>query len=480
MKLTQEQKKIIESNAEITLINAFAGCGKTSTLINFYKQRPQNTFLYLCYNTSMKKEAEKKFTDSNIDVKTFHSLAYSAVGHKFKEKIEKNEKLRASNLKDFFPELGQYDEIELLLKSFTYFINSNLNENEFHKISFNIGGFYTKYLKELWKLVCNENSSIPFEQDFYLKIYEQCNYELNYDYILVDEAQDLNPVMLSLVMKQKAKKVFVGDTYQKIYGFRNCIDALSDLKNLENAESFFLTQTFRCPQNIVDLANQYLFLANSKKKLITQKEKTSETWSETDRYTFIARNNSTIFLFLAENPHLKIHFFGGVKKYNLTDIADIARVFSTNEKSKEKIINPLFKEKLNTKEKLLDFIKENPNEVDISSKLSAFYIAVSKEINIFKVIRSIHHYKENECDVIVTTAHKSKGAEWDRVLLANDLLKVLDEDKIPSEEINLLYVAITRAKSLLKNSEPYDIFSLLSDRPNIKETLEQIKDNIVY
>jgi superfamily I DNA/RNA helicase len=84
--------------------------------------------------------------------------------------------------------------------------------------------------------------------------------------------------------------------------------------------------------------------------------------------------------------------------------------------------------------------------------------------------------------VVLVTAHKSKGLEWDNVMLASDFTELLDanddpvlikdqvrEDKtitdekvrkalladaVERDEINLVYVAATRAKKKLKlNSE---------------------------
>ena len=50
-------------------------------------------------------------------------------------------------------------------------------------------------------------------------------------------------------------------------------------------------------------------------------------------------------------------------------------------------------------------------------------------------------------NIVLTTAHASKGLEWDSVVLMKDFkdLDSVDEDKLV-EEANLLYVAITRAK----------------------------------
>ncbi|MBX9839257.1 MAG: ATP-binding domain-containing protein [Silvanigrellaceae bacterium] len=57
--------------------------------------------------------------------------------------------------------------------------------------------------------------------------------------------------------------------------------------------------------------------------------------------------------------------------------------------------------------------------------------------------------KENECDVILCTAHKSKGLEWEQVKIGEDY-NFKEED-----ELNLIYVACTRAKNILKLSEKY-------------------------
>ena len=50
-------------------------------------------------------------------------------------------------------------------------------------------------------------------------------------------------------------------------------------------------------------------------------------------------------------------------------------------------------------------------------------------------------------DIILTTAHKSKGLEYDYVVVADDFkFGDIDALSIPEQELNLLYVACTRAK----------------------------------
>lgn len=59
---------------------------------------------------------------------------------------------------------------------------------------------------------------------------------------------------------------------------------------------------------------------------------------------------------------------------------------------------------------------------------------------------------ESEADVTVCTAHRSKGLEWDRVKLHDDFADILDPEMPESQrqdEINLMYVAATRARKIL-------------------------------
>ena len=62
-----------------------------------------------------------------------------------------------------------------------------------------------------------------------------------------------------------------------------------------------------------------------------------------------------------------------------------------------------------------------------------------------------------QAQVHLTPAHKSKGLEWDNVRLTDDYMTLLDKFKKPrkltheeEEDVNILYVAATRAKHSLQ------------------------------
>ncbi len=54
---------------------------------------------------------------------------------------------------------------------------------------------------------------------------------------------------------------------------------------------------------------------------------------------------------------------------------------------------------------------------------------------------------EANADVVLSTAHKSKGREWDHVRIADDFMPSEDrEGGLSRSEAMLMYVAVTRAK----------------------------------
>ncbi len=82
MQLTPEQQALINTNHNL-VINAVAGSGKTTTLIEYAKSRPvASRILYLAFNKTVKTEAQQKFVTAglqNVKVETAHSLAFDHV-----------------------------------------------------------------------------------------------------------------------------------------------------------------------------------------------------------------------------------------------------------------------------------------------------------------------------------------------------------------------------------------------------------------
>jgi ATP-dependent exoDNAse (exonuclease V) beta subunit len=82
-------------------------------------------------------------------------------------------------------------------------------------------------------------------------------------------------------------------------------------------------------------------------------------------------------------------------------------------------------------------------------KLLEMYFPLPQKLVILK--RQIAH-NESDADLTVVTAHRSKGLEWDTVVLNddfNDINNPLISAEDRRDELNLLYVAATRARKML-------------------------------
>lgn len=471
--LTEEQKELVELDCDknnIVIIEAYAGAGKTSTLLEFCKKRPSKNILYLVYNASMKKEAEIKFKDlENVKIFTMHGLAYKSSNKKLLEKLGDVtqqtllEITQENNISlDIFSSHTILENIkDFLISDYTNF-KDFLNSQNKPEIS--------KTLK-IYNLLIDENNNYPITHDIYLKIFQIKTPVLENDIILIDEAQDLNDCVVDIILKQKATKIFIGDSFQSIYGFRganNVLKRIADKKDVNEIKTIYLTNSFRCSPSVAILANRYLQILGAKKDFKGLNNKNSESISK----AYLSRTNLNLLKNAYNNSHKKLYFVGGLNSYNIQDLEDLCFLFSKNETIKERIKNPFLKSFSGAKE-FLKNISETEN-VEWKSKTTSFLFFVNNKISIFDIKKKLkdasNGVKMKDADMIFSTAHKSKGLEFDEVTLSDDFLDLskLKKDNITlyNEELRLLYVAITRAKYKINISEKNYL-----DNEKIKEIL---------
>ena len=82
-------------------------------------------------------------------------------------------------------------------------------------------------------------------------------------------------------------------------------------------------------------------------------------------------------------------------------------------------------------------------------------------VEAFKSVRSAELIRDYEKEYTLCTAHRSKGLEWEYVVIASDDWKLTNLD-----EINLLYVACTRAIKKLDYSEISSLIEGIKNQVN--------------
>ena len=218
MELTNEQHDIINSTGNIK-INAVAGSGKTTTVIEYAKTRPSKSkILYLAFNKTVKIEAAKKFSEKglyNVQVETAHSLAYKHIVFKSNYTInangyKTNEIADLLNLKGNGEKHTEYVIANHINKFIAYFFNSDKQKIEDLNYLDTISEPKTKvfvssvynYIKKQASIFLEmmDNEEIEITHDFYLKKFQLSNPILQYDYILFDEGQDGSAAMLDIMV----------------------------------------------------------------------------------------------------------------------------------------------------------------------------------------------------------------------------------------------------------------------------------------
>ncbi len=485
--LTLEQQAVVDCQFnDILIVNAYAGTGKTSTLVQFCEARKNSSILYLSYNSSMKKEAEIKFKHlPNVNVKTMHSLAYTEldIANKYKNRLGS---LRAKDLVDAgivarIP-LGQQNlYATAILRLLRLFCNTNQEIMPFlrdiekspnnYELPFMVSmPFILNSTLALWKDIQTPKCKLPYEHDFYLKSYQLSKAKLDYDYILVDEAQDINACVIDIVLNQaKAKKVFIGDTYQSIYKFRGAVNSLEILSKRPRSTTLYLTQSFRCPQSIANIANMYLNILNAPKPFRGTKKSVCQS---NEPKAILCRTNARLFDVAIANIEKKLFIVGGVDSCNFDDLLDVQKLMF---KKHEYIKSPFIAGFKDIKE-LLEYSKDT-GEIDLQQKVMVLYKYMKQDIRLLiKQIKGQCVKKQEKADIVLSTGHKSKGLEWDDVEILDDFVnikKTIEEEEeiiVPKEELNLLYVAVTRAKRALAVDADY-----LLDDDFIQKNHERIK-----
>jgi len=519
MELTTEQIAIIHSTGNIK-INAVAGSGKTTTVIEYAKARPANSrILYLAFNKSVKLEAIRKFAEkglNNVTVETAHSLAYGRVvrgsGYQVKGQAYKTSEIaEILKLQGNEEKHTEYIIANHINKLIAYFCNSDkpkvqdlnyLDTVSDAKAMRFVESHYEYIVAQSRRFLAKMNKGeIEITHDFYLKKFQLSNPKLPYDYILFDEGQDASPAMLDVFFKQKATKVIVGDTHQQIYGWRFAVNSLEKA----DFKTFHLSTSFRFSQSIANLA---MGILKFKKHIAIYPEipitgKGSSTSIKTK--AVLARTNLGLLLkaieYVTESKKIKqIYFEGNINSYTYAEegasLYDVLNLYNgESERIRDKLIRSM-----KGLDELEEYI-EKTEEMQLSMMLEIVYEYGNKIPGIIQSIKDMHVDKDEKekAEMIFSTVHRCKGMEYDSVQLVNDFLseekleQIMNSENGPelnpsklNEEINLLYVAITRTKNSLHIPESLlplnfpassQIHVVKADSEEEKQAAKQVKKN---
>lgn len=519
-KYQKEIFNFISNDTRNVVVSAVAGSGKTTTLINALDMIPEtNSVLFLAFNVSIVEELQKKLVGKeNIRVSTVHKFGFDTLKNNFY--CESNNK----KYRDIFRQiLNEYFEVKKAYITNIQFGESHqpyveniyqilsvegLDRNKFinnclslcvlarsnyvnfeikaigigeintiaenHGISNEDGeSSVTWYLGKLGTMFTH---TIDFTDMIFLpNILDVKSQE--FDFVFIDECQDLNScqrlIMQKAIKPNTGRFIAVGDPKQAIYGFAGAdYQSYNKLKSLPNTIELPLSYTYRVAPEILSLVKHInpSIIAHTKNKK-GRVDNNSSYKDILDNDMVLCRNTFPLVVLcirlLQENK--KSYIIGSDIGGSLKNL--ISNFTIKNETCvMEDVIIGLMKEREIMIEKIMSSHNIDrsaaceENSIIIFSENIKVIEALSDGIeDPYKVMEKIENIflKNIEAGICLSTIHKSKGLESNRVF-------ILHPELIPSkyarlswqleQEKNLEYVAYTRAKTFLGFITDFDAF----------------------
>lgn len=479
-KMTDEQVDCVDKfhSGDALKINAYAGCGKTSTLIQIGNNTDrQGTFL--AFNKSIADDAKRRF-GRNVQCFTTHGLAFRVMRKQYD--VDKmtgsfNGGFVARELRMSTGDVAPGVSVMargmgfLVAETVRRFMRSGADEFGLWCVPLegklaSLPEAYTLPLKrrvvslaeQIWERMLDPRSSFPLGHDGYLKAWALTRPRVPGEFILLDEAQDTNGVVLSLMQHQTAQVVCVGDRHQQIYEWRGAQNAMTELPADAEAR---LTTSWRFGAEIAGNASEYLGMLGETIPLKGNPTRSSRVGKVDNPRAILCRTNARLLENLVGmlERDVKPHVVGGVN--------EILAVVDAAEKLQAGV----------PAERPLDFFGfNNWREVQTASEEEGGqelrrWVRVIDDYGVPQLRRVLTGLptREDGARCVLATGHKSKGREWASVLLEDDFLRGVKgasedkpgekrevepegDEKDVSSELRLLYVAATRGMDAVELS----------------------------
>ncbi|MFG2778168.1 UvrD-helicase domain-containing protein [Streptomyces prunicolor] len=469
---TPEQSTAVDAfrRGDHVVLQAGAGTGKTTTLTMLAASTGRRG-RYIAFNKSIATDAAHKFP-GNVLCKTAHSLAFSAVGHRYASRLNAPRvpgwKTGASlgialNMRIRIGERNVTNKAlsYTVLRTVTRFCQSADSTIKRHHVPRMRGieaedlhaqliDVVLPYATRAWDDLQNpQEGVVRFDHDHYLKIWALTEPTIRADFLLLDEAQDTNPVVEKVFNAQRrhTQLVMVGDSAQAIYGWRGARDVMSDFDGTQLA----LSQSFRFGSALAEEANRWLHIVDSPIRLTGTPAISTRLERVEEPDAILCRSNVGAMLEVMRllEAGRRVALVGGGE--SLRALARAARDLKAGKRCThpELILFDSWGE-------LQEYAEYDPSGRDLLP-----LVDLVDEHGVDVILDAVDRLSvEQGAEIVVSTAHKAKGREWVSVRIGEDFTEPVDQDEsdengdplpgdIDDAEARLAYVAVTRARHRL-------------------------------
>ncbi len=467
----------VEKGSGNCVIDAVAGSGKTTTIVNALNLIPANKkIIFVAFNKTIVNELSSR-VPKNVEVKTMHSFGFSTVRSQMGNVVVKEDKVMET-INQLYPTWKIDESVEegykQRVKSLVDLARLNLVNNleELYDVAEHYGvEILNAEVDKAWivfQVIRNYKKIIDMNDMIFLPAYYKMKCK-TYDWVFVDECQDLNKcqqeILKQMLNPNTGRFVAVGDPRQAIYGFAGAdAESFRSLASTSNTITLPLSVNYRCGKNIIDFAKKIVPHLEASSIAIDGEVDLNGSWKDVRDGDYVLCRNV--------KPLLKLcmeFLISGRKAF--VRGRDIGRnMINMLERTKSAKLEDAIK---NLKNELERTVKKNvargktEEQFRNSStyqamldKIEAIEILAGDLIFVSDVIKKIDSlFSDSTSGIILSTIHKSKGLESDNVFILNPELMPSKWAKKPWEieqENNLIYVAYTRAKQKLSFISDYN------------------------
>lgn len=467
-----------------SVINALAGSGKTSTIVNAVKLIPSTcNALFIAFNKEIVKELEKKLAGvKNVQVKTLHSLGLLMIRRNLGTNIEIDEYKYRTFIKKNIKQLSSADFDKMTTKLIQQYTDNVIQlcdlgrynlaqcEKDLLQVSARhdipIIDDECNAVLNVMKWGRENTTSIDFTDMVWLPYELTLNpIGLQYDYIFIDECQDLNAAQRELFLRcfrRGTRFIAVGDKKQAIYSFAGAdAESFAKLQNLPNTTILPLPISYRCPKKVVNLANQFVDTMECREG--------APDGEIVHNVSIKDIHDGDMVLCRTKMPLIKLYMRYlrmGVKSYvrgqdiglNLLRMVDKTEQIVLNVSlQKDGVFARLYDDLFEERNRLMIKRGMDLEDATLSNQIMNKYDSI-KALEILAEgltsARDLHDrienvFAESADGVCLSTIHKAKGLEANNVyILCKTLMpsRLATQDWEKEQEQNLMYVAYTRAK----------------------------------
>lgn len=470
IKYSHYQERIFDgigSGSSNIVVEAVPGSGKTTTLVEGLKRtRKDSRVLFCAFNRHIRDELKNR-APAHVHVKTLHQLGLGAVMRHFNWKYDgfKPDEEKVWNLmkdilpsddRHFMPQLKRlvslakytladvYDPLRIIQLIDRYDIDCNGYEDKL-----------LYWLPLILEASFEAKSSIDFDDMIWFPI--QYNMAMPaYDYIFVDERQDLNETQITMLSKAAVgRTIAVGDSHQSIYGFAGAdVDSLQKMISSLNATVLPLSICYRCPKSHVLHAKEIFpeieYADNAPDGIMEDLSEQDVIKQLQDKDLVLCRLNAPLvkLCYRLIRDGKKVVMRGRDIGANLLIFieklggSDVVELMKNMEKYKEAEIARL--SALNRSDRI-GAIQDKCDTLD------AFCEGMTDVQEVQRRIAMIFD-DDSKAGIIASSIHRAKGGEADNVfILHRELMphKLARQPWQQLQEQNLIYVSRTRSKNRL-------------------------------